>query len=1107
MIKNILKTFIWMAILLSATLLNATEPASIREQDIVIPTYRIGEPDRNPLFYDGRIYQGAQGKVYPYPMLDVLTDDRVDKTYKAVYLENEYLELSLLPEIGGRLFSALDKTNGHDFIYRQSVIKPALIGMLGAWISGGVEWNIPHHHRASTYMPVDYTLQDNPDGSKTVWVGELELRHRMRWAIGITVFPGKSYFKATVKLFNRTPLANSVMYWANLSVHANEDYQVFFPPSTRYATDHNKIEFTEWPVSRSIYRGVDFRDGMDLSWWKNHPRQTSAFAWNYRDDFISGYDHGKQAGICHVANHHTVPGKKFFEWGNGPVGRMWDKVLTDSDGPYLEIMTGAWSDNQPDYSWSQPYETRIIEQYWYPLRKMGGAKKANLQAAVNLEITDQGKLFAGFNTTAEYIGCKVLVQCDGKVLLEQTVTLSPDRPFTAEIPLPAGADYEQCRATLRTADGLELISYQQEKLPDTPKPDPVQTPAPPAEVKTGEELYLTGMRLEQFHNPVLDPDPYYQEALRRDPGDYRANTALGILYLKRHMFIEAETLLRRAVERGARQHTMPRDGEAFYYLGRALKLQGKTEEASDYYNKAAWSRTFQCPAFYELAEIECAGGNYDAALEMLENSLANNMRGTEALNLKTAILRLRGAQSAAEKTARRVLELDPLNFRAGYELGLLGGQVGGGQHHRRVGNDVQVWLELAVAYANAGLPGEGITALETWLGSLDSGEQGAHPLVYYWLGYLYSVQGELERAGQYSRLAARANPDYCFPFRSESIRVLRHAAAGNPDDARCRYYLGNLLYDHQPEVAIEQWELARKLDSSFWTVHRNLGYAYFQYENEVEKSIASYRRALELNKTEPRLFFELDVASAVGNVDPRQRLALLEDNHQTLLARYDAVSREAILMVLLGEYDRAIELMTNYHFHKWEGFGVIHNVYVDAYLLRGRGKYDRGDYAGALEDYLQALEFPLNLEVGKPYRDEGSWRVNYFAGTAFEALGNNSKAHEYYQAAVPDSAAPGEVLYCQALAFHKLGEADKARQVFQRLIDAGQARLNIGKQSSVFAKFGERQARNIIDSEAHLMLGLGHLGLGERNQARRNLETALKLNVSNLAAKTALAGI
>lgn len=180
----------------------------IWEEPLIIPTYRIGDPDLNPVFYTGRAYQGAKGPVYPYPLLDKLTDIRENKEYKAVYLENKYVKLCVLPEIGGRIFSALDKTNNYDFFYHQHVIKPALIGMLGAWISGGVEWNFPHHHRATGFMMIDYTLVENSDSSKTIWVGEIERRHRMKWAIGLTLYHDKSYVEATVKLFNRTPALN-----------------------------------------------------------------------------------------------------------------------------------------------------------------------------------------------------------------------------------------------------------------------------------------------------------------------------------------------------------------------------------------------------------------------------------------------------------------------------------------------------------------------------------------------------------------------------------------------------------------------------------------------------------------------------------------------------------------------------------------------------------------------------------------------------------------------------------------------------------------------------------------------------------------------------------
>ena len=297
------------------------------EEDLVLPTYEVGPPEPNPMFYFGRASQGAEGRVYPYPLYDNLTGTKVDKSYRLVYLENEYLRVGVMPEIGGRIFEGLDKTNGYHFFYRQHVIKPALIGLIGAWISGGVEWNIPHHHRATTFLPVQYRLESNEDGSKTVWVGELEIRHRMRWAVGYTLHPGRSYLEVSVRILNRTPVVNTMLCFANVAVHTNENYQVIFPPSTQFVTHHHKREFTTWPIATTRYGGWDFSEGVDVSWLKNHVAANSMFAWNYTDDFVAGYDHGKRAGTLSVSNHHVVPGKKLWTWGTGPRGRMWDQLL------------------------------------------------------------------------------------------------------------------------------------------------------------------------------------------------------------------------------------------------------------------------------------------------------------------------------------------------------------------------------------------------------------------------------------------------------------------------------------------------------------------------------------------------------------------------------------------------------------------------------------------------------------------------------------------------------------------------------------------------------------------------------------------------------------
>src|ERR1700743_632487 len=348
-------------------------PVTIKEVDQVIPTYLSGPPDPNPMFFFGKESQGAEGRIYPYPLYDNLTNVKSTKSYHLIYLENEYVKIGILPEIGGRVFSALDKTNNYDFVYNQHVVKPALIGLVGSWISGGIEWNIPHHHRASTFMPVQWSKEENPDGSKTIWVGELEIRQEMRWAVGYTLRPGSSVLECSVRIINRTPMVNTMLCFANVAVHTNENYQVIFPPHTQWATGHSKRVFSPWPLASN---------NTDMSYYKNNKNSASWFAVNDKDDFVAGYDHGLNAGTMAIANHYVIPGKKFFTWG---VGNIWDKILTDDDDPYLEIMVGAYSDNQPDYSWLQPFEERSFNMSWYPFRGIDGVKNSNLDAAVNLD--------------------------------------------------------------------------------------------------------------------------------------------------------------------------------------------------------------------------------------------------------------------------------------------------------------------------------------------------------------------------------------------------------------------------------------------------------------------------------------------------------------------------------------------------------------------------------------------------------------------------------------------------------------------------------------------------------------------------------------------------
>ena len=354
-------------------------------EDITMPTYGVGQPDKNPMFLEKRVYQGSSGVVYPYPVIDRVFDDRRDRSYTALFLENRFLKIMILPEIGGRVQMALDKTNGYHFIYYNRVIKPALVGLAGPWISGGIEFNWPQHHRPSTFEPVDWRLADNGDGSHTIWCSEIERMFFTKGMHGFTLYPDQAILEIKVQLYNRTGEPQTFLWWANPAVHVNDDYQSVFPPDVHAVMDHGKRDVSDFPIATGTYYKVNYAPGTDISRYKNIPVPTSYMAYHSDYDFVGDYDHGRRAGMLHVANHHLVPGKKQWTWGNSDFGRAWDRQLTDEDGPYIELMCGAYTDNQPDFSWLMPGEEKRFTQVFMPYKEIGPAKNATRAAVINLE--------------------------------------------------------------------------------------------------------------------------------------------------------------------------------------------------------------------------------------------------------------------------------------------------------------------------------------------------------------------------------------------------------------------------------------------------------------------------------------------------------------------------------------------------------------------------------------------------------------------------------------------------------------------------------------------------------------------------------------------------
>ncbi len=1101
---------LWLAMFLIAAIsTHLLGAVKVWEEDVVIPTYIAGEPEPNPMFYFGRASQGAEGRIYPYPLFDTLTGEKAEKTYTMVYLENEYIKIGIAPEIGGRIFEGRDKTNNYDFFYKQHVIKPALIGLIGAWISGGVEWNIPHHHRASTFMPVQHRIVKNPDGSETVWVGELELRHRMRWAVGYTLYPGKSYLEVSLRILNRTPVVNSMLCFANVAVHVNEDYQVVFPPSTQFGTYHSKREFTTWPIGSGRYTGYDFTD-IDMSWYKNHIQPTSVFAWNYEDDFFAGYDHGQRAGLMSYANHHIVPGKKLWTWGNGPRGRMWDKILTDDDGPYIELMVGAYSDNQPDYSWLQPYEVKSFKQYWYPFRDIGGVKNANLDAAVNLDVKD-GVVTFGFYTTSALEGAQVTLKIGDKVLHEETINISPDVPYTHHVTIPIGTDEHDLRASI-TVGKRELIAYSPIRLEHQEMPETVKAPLDPKDIETVEELYLTGLRIEQFHNPSRDPDPYWNEALRRDPGDVRVNTAMGINCLKRARYVEAEAFFRKALERLTDKYTSPKNGEPFYYLGVTLKAQGKNDEAYDAFYKATWSMAWRAAAYYGLAEIASLRRDNPAALDLVNRSLEANALNVRALNLKAAILRRMNRKQQALKlltsTARKT---DPLDVRTLAEGWLAGGDPKLLEMlQETLISHPATALETAAEYVNAGFWRDGSIVLQQLVEAVPD-KSRISPMVYYYLGYFAQKMNQPRKAQQFYRLARQMPTDYVFPFQNEAIDVLRQAMETNPEDPRAPYYLGNLLFDWQPDQAVMLWEKSVSLGASFPIVYRNLAVAYSRGDGDdaLKNAIASLEKAVSLPEKYPLNFYELDQFYEAAGTQAEKRLAVLEDNHDVVVGRDDALSREISLKVVMGKYDEAIELMTGRQFDVWEGASLdVSDSWTNAHLLRGQEHLLAGRNEKALADFETAINVPDNLPSERRGSGVRVAEVAYWKAVAHEAQGHVDKAKELWteSSTATEPRWGGDApRYYKALSLKKLGRDDEAKAIFDALVESGKQSLERSGRIDFFAKFGEQQFQRTRLANAHYTIGLGQLGLGDKEAAKAEFTEALKANPAHLGARTELA--
>jgi tetratricopeptide (TPR) repeat protein len=617
--------------------------------------------------------------------------------------------------------------------------------------------------------------------------------------------------------------------------------------------------------------------------------------------------------------------------------------------------------------------------------------------------------------------------------------------------------------------------------------------------------------LEQFHNPSLDPIVYWEEALKRDPENSQVNTALGRRYLGRGLFAKAEACLRLGLKRQSDNYTHPESGEIQYYLGLACRARGKTREAAGHFSRAAWSFAWSSASYYHLAEMACLEKDFERAMTYLDRCLETNSRHSRGGVLKAVLLRKTGELQRAGELAAKIADRDVLDFWSRNENVLCLKERGRESRAEQnleelmdlMHGNVQSYLELALDYSNCGLWKEARDVLVRYA-ELPETEQNPHPLVEYFLAYFSERMGRIPDSKRHLDKAKESSLIGCFPFRLETMLMLEWAQERDPSDGRAAFLRGNLLFDLQPEQAVRDWERAARLERDFFLIHRNLGLAYARIKNDLPGALDSMERALSLCRTEPRLYYELDLLYEAAGMPLEKRLDVLERNHDTVKLRDDSLSREIQLLVQTGRYSRAIELLKNHHFHVWEGGGRIHGVYVDAHLLQGLTFLEKKDFKRALEHFRLALEYPENLEVGRPENGGQAIKIHYLIAGALKALDRDNEADKHLRKSLSFEAGSSELRWFRAMSLRSNGEEESARKIFQDLATAARDRLTSSPIRDFFEKFGEKQSLDKRRAQSHYILGLGLAAMGKQGEAGREWKRALKLYPGHVWARRML---
>ena len=967
----------------------ADRPVAAWREPVTMTTYSALPADRFPPLFDKRVYQGSSGRVYPLALIDGVSTEGKAQQWDAVHLENRWLRVMVLPSLGGRIHVGLDKTNDYDFFYRNNVIKPALVGLAGPWVSGGVEFNWPQHHRPATYLPTDVHIEEEPGGSVTVWCSDHDPFSRMKGMHGIRLSPESSVLEVRVRLFNRSPDTQTFLWWANAAVAVGDEYQSFFPPDVRHVVDHAKRAVTAFPRSDRPYYGIDYParatsadpDADRLDWWRNIPVPTSYMSVDSTGDFFGGYDHAARAGVIHWADHLISPGKKQWTWGNSAFGRAWERCLTDDDGPYVELMAGVFTDNQPDFAFLAPGETRSFTQCWYPFRDLGPVQEATRDGALAFApATDGGVCRAarlGVATTREReVTIEVL---DGsRPVWNVTAHTDPSRPFLAEISLAEPVASARLRVRV-CAGGVRLLEWRAGGTAESRVPQPATEPPAPEATGSVDQLYLNGQHLEQYRHATRAPEEYWRAALRRDPEDSRCNVALGRHLLRQARYAEALRHLETALGRVAERNANPRNGEAHYLRGQVLGHLERTDEARESFGRASWTFPWRGASDLAISRIDARAGRTHQAVERLRALVRADPDQLQVRNLLALLLRREGSTAEASDVLHGTLAADPLDWWA---RDLATG---------RVDSDPQTILDIALEYRSAGAEDEATRLLRAAIDRQRTrpvnGLANPAPVAALYLAESLFEGGDHRGAREaLTTVGDVSNPNIC---RLQDVDLLERSVRRWPDLAGPPAMLGDWLYTvGRREEALVSWRRASALDPEDPVLMRNLGVGAMNVENDPRAARSYYDAAVALAPDDPRLRFEADQLAKRLGASAAERWQAISSHLELVEQRDDLTLECADLLTRLGQPERARQMLAQRRFQPWEGGeGRVVKAWEDVHVELAAECFDEHP-EGSVAFLQAALDLPPSLaEERHPLANHAD--LHLALGDALAAAGRN----------------------------------------------------------------------------------------------------------------------